>query len=151
MDFVTITGLISVIGSALAVLVVYRLVGFRAAEEPLDHGAVLAASQVVGADDLEAQVRRLEALMVRLDRKVNEKDEARWQMREESQDEVRELRAMLRQWRYEMDEWRAEVEKRLRDSDESRRYRELEVERHRERELQQSQQIPRKRPLTSVR
>jgi hypothetical protein len=133
MDFIGIATLVSVIGSAVAVLLVHRLVGFRpdsrdGALSEWEAGRVRFDTE----DDLADQVKQLQRLTRRLCEQIVERelsDEARWRMLDESQDEVRELRAKVL-------ELRVDLMKRLHDSDESRRQRDRELERRQGRELE---------------
>ncbi|MBK5220041.1 MAG: hypothetical protein JJE35_09695 [Thermoleophilia bacterium] len=126
MNVVVVASIISVVGAAVAVVLVMRLVGFRPAG-----GIDLAKEAALPEGDLERQIAELHASVVELRELIVEKemaDDDRWQAYRE---ETRQLRDMVRRTRFEVD-------KRLRDSDESRQQREREQARHREREQEQS-------------
>jgi len=157
MDVIGIATLLAVIGSAAAVLLVHRLVGFRPDN-------VNSTSSVWGSrrtrfyseGDLADQVERLHAITRQLCEQVVERElseEALRRMLDESRGEVRDLRTKVL-------ELRVDLKKRFDGSDESRRHRERdlerrqerELERHRERELLESGRLAKEeRPLAAAR
>jgi|GEM_PF-4596434 len=155
MEFIGIVSIISLLGAIVTAALAHRFLGFRESDEP-EMGLLSASGGLRTVDDLVAQLDRLHGQTMRLEEQLRERDhveEIRWRMLEESQAEVRKLRSAYVGLRNEF-------ERRISDSDESRRLRERELERrqergferHRERELEQSGFRPRKSgPLVSVR
>ena len=145
MDAIAITGIITVVGAVIGLLLAHRLVGFRTEGPSV---AIVSAEPEPGdptADrihDLVLQINQMQAEVAQIQDQLRDRElmeERKWRLLDETQKELQQRRRAELELRYDLS-------KRLDEADEARRLRERELERrqereferHRERELEES-------------
>jgi hypothetical protein len=124
----------SVVGSVVVLLFLHRFVGFRDRVEAAPGDAVdqsMRARDFEAVGELEGKIETLSALTQRLSEQLAERevaDEARWRLLQGARKEIRDLSDLVFRSRLELDQ-------KLWNVVESRRYRERDRERIRERDI----------------
>lgn len=145
MDAIAITGIITVAGAAIGLLLAHRLVGFRTGAPGVITPTVEPMTGDPAADrlhDLALQIDRMQMEVAQIQEQLRDRElmeERKWRLLDETQKELQQRRRAELELRYNLSKRLDEAEeaRRLRERELERRQ-EREFERHRERELEES-------------